>query len=192
MPQRTGLGPISSRRCRSSRCGKIAPNFAARFSLVTTMLPIPHQHAAFQEATGYFPASSNFGLVLNAFPLAHRANRVALLSAVGAAAAGLRPSLGGLLVTAANWRLVFLVNLPIGVAAVLLARRRLIESRRWAADGFPTSWARCCSQSRSRLVLGIVRAGMGTRARTPITGCLAVALAVGALVTWRYTWHARR
>src|SRR6266702_2072171 len=38
-------------------------------------------------------------------------------------------SLGGLLVTAANWRLVFLVNLPIGAVAVLLARRRLAESR---------------------------------------------------------------
>ena len=49
--------PISSRRCRSSGCGKIVPNFATRISLVTTMLPIPHQHAAFQEATGYVPAS---------------------------------------------------------------------------------------------------------------------------------------
>ena len=57
MPQRTGLGPISSHRCRSSRCGKIVSNFATRISLVASMLPIPHQHAAFQEATGYFPAS---------------------------------------------------------------------------------------------------------------------------------------
>ena len=72
---------------------------------------------------------SALALVLNAFPPARRAHAVALLSAVGAAAAGLGPSLGGLLVTAANWRLVFLVNVPIGVAAALLARRRLAESR---------------------------------------------------------------
>ena len=76
-----------------------------------------------------FLVPSALALVLNAFPPAHRSHGVALLSAVGAAAAGLGPSLGGLLVTAANWRLVFLVNIPIGVAAALLARRRLAESR---------------------------------------------------------------
>src|SRR5438309_1238786 len=54
---------------------------------------------------------------------------IALLAAVAAAAAGLGPSLGGLLVAAANWRLVFLVNLPIGIAAVVLSRRLLMESR---------------------------------------------------------------
>ena len=81
---------------------------------------------------------SALALVLKAFPAAYRAHGVALLSAVGAAAAGLGPSLGGLLVTAANWRMVFLVNIPIGIAAALLARRRLTESR-----------ARCCSASLS-------------------------------------------
>jgi NTE family protein len=56
------------------------------------------------------PAS--LALVLNAFPAERRSHGVALLSAVAAAAAGLGPSLGGLLVAAADWRLVFLVNLP--------------------------------------------------------------------------------
>ena len=57
-----------------------------------------------------FLVPSALALVLNAFPPTRRAHGVALLSAVGAAAAGLGPSLGGLLVTAASWRLVFLVN----------------------------------------------------------------------------------
>jgi len=69
-----------------------------------------------------FLVPSGLALVLHAFPPAHRRHGVALLSAVGAAAAGFGPSLGGVLVTAANWRLVFLVNVPIGVAAALLAR----------------------------------------------------------------------
>src|SRR6516165_5661673 len=63
-----------------------------------------------------FLVPSSIALVLNAFPAARRSHGVALLSAVGAAAAGLGPFLGGLLVTAANWRLVFLVNLPVGAA----------------------------------------------------------------------------
>ena len=45
---------------------------------------------------------SALALVLHAFAPAHRRHGVALLSAVGAAAAGFGPSLGGLLVTAAG------------------------------------------------------------------------------------------
>src|SRR5438270_11853178 len=72
---------------------------------------------------------SSLALVMNAFPAERRSHGVALLSAVAAVAAGLGPSLGGLLVAIANWRLVFLVNLPIGAAAIVLARRHLVESR---------------------------------------------------------------
>ena len=85
-------------------------------------------------------------LVMNAFPADRRSHGVALLSAVAAAAAGLGPSLGGLLVAAGGWRLVFLVNLPIGVTAIVLARRRLTESRTPAAGVYPISSAHCCSR----------------------------------------------
>src|SRR5438874_322612 len=71
---------------------------------------------------------SSLALVLQAFAPEKRSHGVALLAAVAAAAAGLGPSLGGILVAVSDWRLVFLVNLPIGVAAVVLARR-LVESR---------------------------------------------------------------
>jgi hypothetical protein len=42
MTQDPGLSPISSRRCRSSRCGKITPNFAASISPVSNAMPIRH------------------------------------------------------------------------------------------------------------------------------------------------------
>ena len=98
------------------------------------------------------------GLVLSAFPLDRRAHGVALLSAVAAAAAGLGPSLGGLLVAAGNWRLVFLVNLPIGAAAIVLARRRLVESRasgRRRMPDFPG--AVLFALAIAALVLGVVK-----------------------------------
>ena len=102
-----------------------------------------------QAAGAAFLVPSALALVLAAFPPARRAHGVALLSAVGAAAAGLGPSLGGLLVTVANWRLVFLVNIPIGVAAVLLARRRLAESRAPGRRRIPDLPGICCSRPRS-------------------------------------------
>ncbi|HEY5319051.1 MAG TPA: DHA2 family efflux MFS transporter permease subunit [Solirubrobacteraceae bacterium] len=73
------------------------------------------------------PAS--LGLVLEAHPPGKRAQAVALWAATAALAAGIGPSIGGVLVNAYDWRLVFLVNLPIGVIAWRLAGRQLVESR---------------------------------------------------------------
>jgi hypothetical protein len=41
-------------------------NFAASISSVTTISPIPHEHAAFQEPTGYFRASPKSSPIDNA------------------------------------------------------------------------------------------------------------------------------
>ncbi|KAA1247995.1 MFS transporter [Mycobacterium simiae] len=73
------------------------------------------------------PAS--LGLVVEAFGVTRRAHGVALWGAVGAIASGLGPPIGGALVDASSWRWVFLVNLPLGILAVLVARRGLVESR---------------------------------------------------------------
>lgn len=73
------------------------------------------------------PAS--LGLVVEGFPAQRCAHGINLWGAAGAIAAGLGPPIGGALVEALNWRWVFLVNLPLGVVAVLVARRALVESR---------------------------------------------------------------
>src|SRR5271166_1038537 len=48
--------------------------------------------------------------------------------AVNGAAAAVAPVLGGLLIAAAGWRAIFLVNLPIAVVAAALTQRVLPES----------------------------------------------------------------
>jgi len=78
-------------------------------------------------AAAIIPAS--LAIVLHAFPAGKRAEAVTFWSATAALAAGVGPSIGGALVDAYNWRLVFLVNLPIGVAVWFLARRQLVQSR---------------------------------------------------------------
>jgi NTE family protein len=133
---------------------------------------------------------SALALVLNAFPPAHRSHGVALLSAVSAAAAGLGPSLGGLLVTAANWRLVFLVNIPMGVAAVLLARRRLVESRATGRRRIPDlPGTLLFAIAIGALVLAVVKGQEWGWGSARILGCAAVALAFGAVVIRRCRRH---
>jgi NTE family protein len=73
------------------------------------------------------PAS--MALVVEGFDLSRRAHAVGLWGAAAAIASGLGPPAGGALVAAHSWRLVFLVNLPLGVIAVLAARSQLVESR---------------------------------------------------------------
>jgi NTE family protein len=73
------------------------------------------------------PAS--LALVVESFEPARRAHGVSLWGAAAAIASGLGPPIGGALVDASSWRWVFLVNLPLGVVAVVVARRGLVESR---------------------------------------------------------------
>ena len=100
-----------------------------------------------------------------------RATAVALWSATGAVAAALGPSLGGMLVDWAGWRWVFFVNVPIGLAALVPARRLLREARdpdgvvpdaaRQRADG---GW-RGRARARHREGPGV---GLGQRARARV------------------------
>jgi hypothetical protein len=47
---------VAGYRCRSSKCGKTAWNFAATTCRVSSASPIPRQCARSREATGYFSA----------------------------------------------------------------------------------------------------------------------------------------
>ncbi|WP_078970668.1 MFS transporter [Streptomyces chattanoogensis] len=67
---------------------------------------------------------SSLSLLMNAFPEpARRAKILGIWSAIVSTSIGLAPSIGGLLVGTLGWRSIFLVNLPIGIVALLLTPR---------------------------------------------------------------------
>jgi hypothetical protein len=72
------------------------------------------------------PAS--LGLLLPEFPPEKRGLAIGLWAAVGGTAAAAGPVIGGLLVEL-SWRWVFLVNIPIGIAAIVAGTRMLREIR---------------------------------------------------------------
>jgi EmrB/QacA subfamily drug resistance transporter len=72
---------------------------------------------------------TSLALLLPEFPLAQRATATGVWGAMGAVAAALGPSLGGLLVESAGWRWVFFVNVAIGLPALIPTRRVLRETR---------------------------------------------------------------
>jgi EmrB/QacA subfamily drug resistance transporter len=72
------------------------------------------------------PAS--LALILAAFPLEHRSRSAGLWSAVGALAAALGPMIGSALIDWFSWRMIFLINVPIGLGVLWFSRGRLKES----------------------------------------------------------------
>jgi EmrB/QacA subfamily drug resistance transporter len=80
-----------------------------------------------QAAGAALVTPTSLGLVLASYESPARRHRaVRAWTAVGGLAAAIGPVVGGLLV-AASWRWVFLVNLPVGLAALVVGWRRLPE-----------------------------------------------------------------
>jgi len=94
---------------------------------------------------------SSLALLLASFPPERRLAAARGWAAVGALAAVAGPVFGGLLVTL-SWRWVFVVNLPVGLAAGIAARRVLprppgrdsgpVPDLAWAAPGWGSPSAR--------------------------------------------------
>jgi EmrB/QacA subfamily drug resistance transporter len=79
-----------------------------------------------QAAGAALLTPTSLALVLASYDPERRQGAVRAWTAVGGLGAAIGPAVGGLLATA-SWRWVFLVNLPLGLAALLRGWRRLPE-----------------------------------------------------------------
>ncbi len=91
---------------------------------LATSLPMLVAFRVIQAAGAALLTPTSLGLILATFPPERRHGAVRTWTAVGGIAAAAGPVIGGLLV-AASWRWVFLVNVPVGVLALLAGWRRL-------------------------------------------------------------------
>ncbi len=89
-------------------------------------LPMLVTFRVLQAAGAALLTPTSLGLILASFPPERRSGAVRAWTAVGGFAAALGPAVGGVLVEA-SWRWVFLVNVPIGLAALVAGWRLLPE-----------------------------------------------------------------
>jgi len=93
-----------------------------------------------QGATGAIMAPQSMALLQVLFEPLERVSKLALFGVIGGLAAIAGPILGGLLIEAdlfgLGWRVVFLINLPVGMAAIAAALRYLPHNRAHGHGGY--------------------------------------------------------
>jgi EmrB/QacA subfamily drug resistance transporter len=141
-----------------------------------TSLPMLVGFRVLQAAGAALLTPTSLGLVLASFPPERRSGAVRAWTAAGGFAAALGPAVGGVLVEA-SWRWVFLVNVPIGLAALVAGWRLLPEVpghpiRRPDAFG-----ALLITGGVAALTLGLVEGGSWGWGGTRTIAVLALSLA---------------
>lgn len=136
------------------------------------------------------PAS--VALLLPLFPPERRAAGVGIWGASAALAAAIGPPLGGLLIEVADWRWIFLVNLPLGAAVIAAGIRGLDESRDPEATRMPDlAGAALAAVALGLLALGLVEGNTWGWASAATLGSLGSAGLLLAVVARRCATHPR-
>ncbi|HST56713.1 MAG TPA: MFS transporter [Solirubrobacteraceae bacterium] len=146
---------------------------------------------ALQGLGGAVMAPASLSIITSSFapgPERHRA--VGLWGAMNGAGGATGVLLGGIITQALTWRWILLINLPIGVAAMLVARVAVQEHRRAdATRNFDLAGALSITGGLLTVVYGVVNAsthGWGSLAAlAPIGGGLAL-LALFVLIEARW------
>ena len=141
-----------------------------------------------QAIGGAFMLPTSLGLMLPEFEPQERPAAVGIWAATGGAAAAAGPPLGGLLVQL-DWRLVFLVNVPVAIAGLLVGARMLTERREQGALRPDVGGAVAFMLAVGALVLAIVKGEEWGWGSTSTVGLLAASALLLAGIWWRSLLH---
>ena len=140
-----------------------------------------------QGVGGAMSSAVALGMIVTLFPEPkERAKAIGAFSFVGSAGASIGLVLGGVLTEALDWHWIFFVNIPIGVAATVLALRHLVADRGLGLAAGADLWgALLVTSGLMLLVYTIVEAESHGWASVHTLGLGAVSLALIAGFVWR-------
>ncbi|MEV8427867.1 MFS transporter [Streptomyces chartreusis] len=146
---------------------------------------------ALQGVGGAMTSAVVLGMLVALFPEPReQARAIAVFSAVGAAGGALGTFLGGALTEALNWHWIFLINLPIGIVA-LLAAIRALEPDRGAGLGRGADYPGAVLVTGALTLTVYVIVGAGDRGLAPTLLLAALALTLFVAFTLRQARAAR-
>ena len=120
--RRVFVGGLAGFVVASLLCG-IAPNAGALIA-----------SRALQGAAGAFLVPGSLAIISATFHPDDRGRAIGAWSGLAGVASALGPLVGGWLIDAVSWRLIFLINLPLALVAIVLALRHVPETRDPEAD----------------------------------------------------------
>src|SRR3954451_10421171 len=145
---------------------------------------------ALQGTGGAIMFATSLALLAQAFAPRERGVAFGVFGAITGVAVAVGPVLGGVITSGLSWRWIFLVNLPIGIFALVVTLLRVEESRAPGAQrpdwaGFVTF-----SLALAGLVYGLIRSEPDGWGAPGVAGSLvasAVLLAAFVAIEWRST-----
>ena len=169
--------------------GVAAFTLGSAICAVAPSLPVMIGGRAVQAVGAAMIVPTSLGLLYPSFPKSEHSKVAGIWAGVGAVAAASGPTIGGLLVQV-NWRLIFLINLPIGIATIVAGLRILPEVRASKSARLPDPLSVVALVATlALLTIATVQSsawGWGD-ARTIIL--LAAAAVAGAITVWRTVTH---
>jgi EmrB/QacA subfamily drug resistance transporter len=158
----------------SAGCG-LAPDVA--FLIITRVL---------QGAGAALLTPGSLAILEASFRPADRARAIGAWSGLGGIAVAAGPLVGGYLISAASWRWIFFINVPIAVLVIVLSARHVPESRDPAAAG-PTDYlgAAALVVFLSGITFAFIEApALGWSSPAVLTMALLGVLGLLAFLTW--------
>ena len=147
---------------------------------------------ALQGAAAAVLTPVSMALMLPEFSAERRATGVGIWGAAAALAAASGPPLGGVIVHVADWRWIFLVNVPIGLIVLIAGSKGLRESVDETVTGLPDlAGSAFTIAGLGLLALAIVEGGTWGWSSPATIAAFSGAAVLCALVAWRCVTHPR-
>ena len=142
------------------------------FATSTLMLQLSR---GLQGVGGAIMFAVSLALLADAFRGKERGIAFGIWGGVTGLAVAIGPLAGGLLTTGLSWRWIFFVNVPFGIAAVVIAALRVSESRAPQASGPDWLGFVLFTVALASLVYGLIESSQRSFSDHLVLGCFAVA-----------------
>jgi EmrB/QacA subfamily drug resistance transporter len=131
---------------------------------------------AAQGVGGAIMFATSLALLAQTFHGRDRGTAFGVWGAVTGVSVALGPVLGGLLTSTLSWRWIFLVNLPVGIAAIAITLRYVTESRPQQARRLDPAGFAVFTLGLLSLIYGLIRASEDGWTNGLVIACFAAAV----------------
>jgi len=146
---------------------------------------------ALQGIGGALLTPGSLAIIQGSFAPGDRARAVGAWSGLSGIAAAIGPFVGGWMIGAGSWRLIFLINVPLAIATIVVALRHVPETRDAESVGsIDVSGAVLTAVGLAGVSWALIQSGERGATVSTVTACaIGLAALAGFLVVERHSRH---